>query len=156
MSISQAGQDDLAAIIALEQASFAPEEQWSAQSWVDELAAPDRAVLVRMGPSGNLIGVATFSAVADTADLLRIIVAAEARGKGVAVSLVRAGLDWAAARGAKQMLLEVNPDNAAAVGLYHRFGFTKISRRADYYGSGRDALVMVLAIESSDNWAVSA
>ena len=56
--------------------------------------------------------------------------------------MITAGTEWAEAMGAERMLLEVEVDNASAIALYDRFGFEPIARRTDYYGPGRDALVM--------------
>ena len=120
----------------LEEAGFAEAEQWSEGSWAWELTAEDRCVLTSRDVEGRIIGVATFGCVADMADLHRVVVHAEARGRGVGAALVRAGIEWAQAVGADRMLLEVRPDNASAVGLYQRLGFVPLSRRGDYYGTG--------------------
>ena len=39
------------------------------------------------------------------------------------------------------MLLEVEHENAPALALYERLGFTRIDTRLDYYGPGAHALV---------------
>jgi ribosomal protein S18 acetylase RimI-like enzyme len=46
------------------------------------------------------------------------------------------------------VLLEVAADNSAALALYSRAGFRVISRRADYYGHGRDAVVLSCPLAS--------
>lgn len=143
MIISHARSTDLAEILDLERAGFETREQWSETAWAEELAASDRYVLARLDRDARVLGVATFSCVADMADLNRIVVRPEARGHGVGASLVRAGLDWAAAVGARRMLLEVSPDNEPAMALYRSLGFEPVSARRDYYGPDRDALVMM-------------
>ncbi len=146
MIISAARADDLAAVLALEESGFEPAERWSRGSWQAELDNPDRLVLVRHDARGQVVGVATFSLVADAADLLRVIVAPDSRGRGIGTSLVRAGMDWAKAVGARRMLLEVRPDNDPAVRTYNKLGFTTLNRRRDYYGAGIDAVVMGVAL----------
>jgi ribosomal-protein-alanine N-acetyltransferase len=74
------------------------------------------------------------------------VVAPEARGRGIGGSLVRAGMDWAKAVGARRMLLEVRPDNVPAVRTYEKLGFTALNTRRDYYGTGADALVMAVRL----------
>jgi ribosomal-protein-alanine N-acetyltransferase len=52
-------------------------------------------------------------------------------------------VDHAMARGARWMTLEVRPSNAAARGLYRKFGFRDVARRKRYYSdNGEDAIVM--------------
>ena len=152
MIITHARGTDLADILDLERAGFEAGEQWSETAWAEELSASDRYVLARLDRDARVLGVATFSWVADVADLNRVVVRPDARGHGVGASLVRAGLEWAAAVGARRMLLEVSPHNDPAVALYRSLGFKPVSARRDYYGPGRDALVMVreLACDEQD------
>ncbi len=155
MIITHASPADLDGILALEEDGFAPGEQWSPALWSEELAAPDHLVLTNTDADGRLLGVATFTVAEDMADLQRVVVHSQARGRGIGAALVRAGVEWAEALGANRMLLEVRTDNLPAVALYHRLGFDKISRRQDYYGPGRDAYVMLRALgEEDDVWAL--
>lgn len=146
MIISSARTADLEEIHALEEAAFDRPQRWSREAWQAELGNADRLVLVRHDARGLVIGVATFSLAGDMADLLRVIVAPDSRGRGIGGSLVRAGMEWAKAVGAGRMLLEVRPDNAPAVRTYQRLGFSTLDRRRDYYGSGVDALVMAVKL----------
>lgn len=154
MIITHARETDLADILELERAGFDAAEQWSDAAWAEELASPDRYVLARLDREARIIGVATFSCVAEMADLHRVIVRPDARGQGVGASLVRAGLDWASAVGGRRMLLEVRPDNQPAVDLYRGLGFEPVTTRRDYYGPGRDALVMLRTLRDADAWSV--
>lgn len=45
------------------------------------------------------------------------------------------------------MLLEVRPDNEAALRLYQRHGFAPVTTRRDYYGPDRRALVMLAELD---------
>lgn len=139
--IDRAGAADLDAIMALERDGFDAGARWSDASWRAELTGPDRCVLVDR--DGTVVrGVATFQVVAEVADLHRVVVAPDRRGRGIARALVGAGLAWAAGRRARHVLLEVEHDNVAALALYRPLGFTELARRRDYYGAGRHALVM--------------
>ncbi len=146
MIISSARADDLDQILVLEEAGFDRPLRWSREAWQAELDNPERLVLVRHDARGLVVGVATFSLAADMADLLRVIVAPDSRGRGIGGSLIRAGMDWAKAVGARRMLLEVRPDNASAVRTYEKLGFATLDRRRDYYGTGVDALVMAVKL----------
>jgi ribosomal-protein-alanine acetyltransferase len=145
-AIRAGGADDLAALVGLERAGFAPERAWSFPLLRMELGAPHSLVLVaeeRISEERCLaLGYAAFRIVADEAELLRVTVAPEARRRGVARALVEAGLAEAARRGADRCFLEVRPDNPTAVRLYETLGFREAGRRAGYYHDGSDALVM--------------
>ncbi len=146
MIVSRATVADLDAILALEESGF-DRSRWSRTAWLAEIEADDRCVLVDRDAEEKVVAVATFSAVADTADLLRVVVAPEHRGEGLARELVRAGIQWAQAFGATRLLLEVEETNDAARRLYDRTGFRPIARRDNYYGAGRHALVCALDLE---------
>ncbi len=146
MIVACAGPADLDAICDLEEAGF-DRSRWSRTAWLAELEADDRYVLIDRAADGTVIAVATFSAVADTADLLRVVVAPDQRGRGIAQGLVRAGIQWAQAFGATRLLLEVEETNDAARRLYDKAGFRPIARRDDYYGPGRHALVCELELQ---------
>lgn len=76
--------------------------------------------LVYRDAAGALCGVATFALAGDVVDLLRVIVAPDARGRGLGRSLVRAGL--VGVRGAERVMLEVDAANAPALALYRGLG----------------------------------
>lgn len=112
-------------------------------AWSLQRARPtDTRVSRQARPAEELLGVATFQLVADTADLHRVVVAPDQRGRGIGRALVEAGITWAAERHGRRMLLEVEHDNDPALALYRRLGFADLARRRDYYGAGRHALVM--------------
>lgn len=147
MSVEAARSTDLAQIVALEELGFDPASRWTSRSWADELVGPDRFVVVSRDASGDVEAVATSQCVPPDADLHRVVVHPERRRRGIAAVLVTESLAWATQQGAERMLLEVESDNAAAQGLYTALGFSEISRRRDYYGAGRDALVMERRLE---------
>jgi GNAT superfamily N-acetyltransferase len=63
-----------------------------------------------------------------------LFVRADARRAGVGDALIAIAIDQAAERGAKRIELDTNEDNAGALALYERHGFTNHSKG----GSGRD------------------
>lgn len=141
MIISTAHHDDMAALLALEEAGFEASERWSEASWQAELDNDQRLVLVSR-EHDQIEAVASFGVLDDTAELLRVIVAPERAGRGVARKLLSVGKQWAGQAGAERMLLEVRHDNMAALRLYQATGFEPIAQRPDYYGPGRHAVVM--------------
>ncbi len=64
-----------------------------------------------------------------------VYVREEARRKGVGEALVQAAIGRAGERGARRIELDTNEENAAALALYERLGF---SARSKSGGGGRD------------------
>ncbi|MFX4272303.1 ribosomal protein S18-alanine N-acetyltransferase [Propionibacteriaceae bacterium Y1685] len=143
MIIRPAREADLDPVLDWEEASFERGERWSRASWAGELAAEDRDVLIA-DLDGVPVGVITVQTVFPSSDLHRVVVGPEWRRRGVARALVRAGVDAVRNRGARKMLLEVRYDNEPAIELYGRYGFEQLTVRKDYYGPGKDALIMKL------------
>lgn len=143
--IAPATPEDLDAIVALEEAGFDAASRWSPDAWRAELKGSDRLVVVERD-AGTVRAAATFSCVADTADLLRVVVRPEDRRLGLASELVRHGRRWAAEQGAERLLLEVEADNRPALWLYVKLGFEPLAERRDYYGAGRHAVVMEVKV----------
>ena len=145
MRVRVATPEDVPAVTALEAAVFGP-DAWSATSVREELTGPRRRAWVAGDP---VAGYAVSAHTGEVVDLQRVAVAPDARGRGVASSLVSTLLDTARRDGASRVLLEVADDNEAALALYARHGFAEIDRRPGYYRDGRDALVLELTLEAS-------
>ena len=94
-------------------------------------------------PATSLAGYAGLLVPGPEADVQTIAVAPSAQGRGVGTRLLRALTARAARSGARSLLLEVRADNAAAIALYEREGFERISVRRRYYQPGDvDAWIM--------------
>jgi ribosomal-protein-alanine N-acetyltransferase len=141
-SLLPARLDDLPAILRLEEEGFGPDERWSERSWSGELLGQGRTVLVARG--AQPAGVITLGTVGEVADLHRIVVAPVYRRQGLALRMVRAGLLAVRHLGARLVMLEVEYTNLGAIALYQRLGFEQVRVRRDYYGPGRDALILRL------------
>lgn len=145
--IDRATDADLAALVGIERLCFGA-DAWSETLVRAELDAPSRSVVV-VRDAGIVLGYASVMSSVDIADLQRIAVRPDRRGRGHGRSLLAEAMRVAALGGADRMLLEVAADNAAAIALYHSAGFTEIDRRVGYYGSGRDALVLGRSLDAA-------
>lgn len=148
MTLRTATTDDLDAIMAIEHRSF-PTDAWSTQAMALELGSPHGRYLVDEH-EGAVIGYGGVRALdgAGDADIQTIAFDAEYRGAGRGRALLRALLDTAVERGAREVFLEVRADNPGAEGLYRSEGFEEIGRRPRYYQPDDvDAIVMRLVLQ---------
>lgn len=113
---------------------------WSAAMLAEELDGPGRWYVVADLPTGpdaapeeRLAGYAGLWFDGDDAHVMTIGVARAHQGRGIGGALLAALVGRAHSLGARALLLEVRVDNAPALALYERFGFTRLRRRRGYY-----------------------
>ena len=115
---------------------------WDAAALADLLT--QAGVFAIEQPDGFIL----LRTVADEAEILTLAVHPQARRHGLGARLVGEGATEAAARGATRLFLEVADDNAAALALYARAGFSEAGRRPGYYarpdGGRQDGLILAL------------
>ena len=126
---------DLPAVAALE-ARGMHGGGWSEAQLADELARPDGHVLVAL--DRGLLGHAVGRDLAGEGEVLSIVVAPEARRRGLGSALLLALLE----RLEGPTFLEVRASNVAARGLYAGHGFAEVGVRPRYYKDGEDAVLM--------------
>ena len=80
----------------------------------------------------------------DECELLSIAVEQAERGKGLAKMLMEHCHKELVKLGAKNFFLEVRENNTAAISLYKKLGYEKISERKGYYTNGENATIMKL------------
>lgn len=132
--VSAAHAEVLAAIHAQ---CYPPDEAWSSTVFGLQLEVPTAFCL--FDTRGGLV---LARVVLDESEIVTLAVAPAVRRQGLAEALLRAARDQAWRQGADKMFLEVDVNNTAARALYDKLGFQPIGRRAGYYASGADALVM--------------
>jgi [ribosomal protein S18]-alanine N-acetyltransferase len=116
---------DVPAIVDIDAAAF--DDFWR----FDELAlreatrATPRAH-TRVGPTGALLGYALFGRAGTTGYVQRLAVIPDEQGSGLGRALLGDGLVWLHAHGATRALVNTQEDNARALDLYVRAGFTRL------------------------------
>ncbi len=130
---------DIPAVAALEAAIYP--QPWSPRVFFDELAMDSREYVVAHDERGSVLGYGGLLLVEEDAHITTVAVAPEARGHRIGTKLMLSLVDHALEAGARHLTLEVRITNAAAQGLYTRFGFDPVGRRKNYY-KDEDALVM--------------
>lgn len=104
---------------------------------VDELEQPGVAVYVARDATKRALGIAALvggAGTASSAELKRMFVHPDARGRGVAGRLL-AGIETdAAARGIREIVLETGPESHAALSFYRSAGFREVPLFGQYVG----------------------
>jgi len=113
---------------------------WTASQFVGATAPPS-SVLV-WEEDGALLGYAAVQVVGYEAYLQNLMVPPDLRRRGHGGRLLQKVMIWVQSRGAARLLLDVAAENADAVRLYERSGFSTLERRRRSYPRGEDALVM--------------
>jgi RimJ/RimL family protein N-acetyltransferase len=75
---------------------------------------------------------------------LGLMVAANARRRGIGRALLRQSVDWARDVGIRKLELHVFPHNEAAIALYEDFGFRREGYRKSHYRRGPEYLDAIL------------
>jgi ribosomal-protein-alanine N-acetyltransferase len=104
----------------------------------------DRAVVahrIRRRAEGEIIGFVVSRKAADEAEILSVAIAPRLRGRGLARRLLVDHMALLVRLRVRQLFLEVEEGNQAAITLYKRLGFGEIGRRKGYY-AGVDAITM--------------
>lgn len=135
---------DIEPVMAIELELFG-DEAWSETMFWSELAEHgSRAYVVAVDDVDAVAGYAGLCAYPPhEAYVQTIAVATSHQHHGLGTRLLRLLIDDALSRRCRHLDLEVRADNAVAITLYERHGFTSIGRRRGYYQpSGTDAVVM--------------
>jgi ribosomal protein S18 acetylase RimI-like enzyme len=147
ISVRKAAANDLAALVALEVATF-EFDRISRDQWRRHIASDSAWVLVA-GPRGRIDGAAVvfYRRNSRRARLYSLAVADAARGQGLATALLAAAEAEARRRGCNALYLEVRTENRAAIALYERQGYRRAARLPGFYEDGADAWRYTRALE---------
>jgi [ribosomal protein S18]-alanine N-acetyltransferase len=122
---------------------------WPSADFASYIAGRDTPVYVACDAKRKIAGFAMLRLAADEAELITIAVEPRWRKKGVGRALMNALFADLRTTPARRLFLEVAADNPAALRLYARLGFAKISERQGYYArpDGRPATAIVMACD---------
>ena len=140
---------DLSAVLRIEEAAF--DEAWSLRLFEEELAQRTSRAYRAAWLGTELVAYGGIMAIDDEAHLNNIAVAETERGTGLGTVLLCDLVRTSLARGLAHLTLEVQVGNEPALALYRRFGLAPVGVRPDYYGPGRNGLIMwVRDIDTGD------
>jgi ribosomal-protein-alanine N-acetyltransferase len=136
---------DLATFVQLDKELF-PHAMWSQEHYENDYKGVPRThfFTVAVNDENQIVGYAAVMVPAPgvEADVLTIGVIPEHRKSGIGRAFMAQLESWAIDKESNAMMLEVAVENIAAIAMYESLGYSRISERKNYYGSGRDALVM--------------
>ncbi|KKB07897.1 ribosomal protein S18-alanine N-acetyltransferase [Devosia chinhatensis] len=119
---------------------------WPSEDFASFLGDRTSPAYIACDSRRRIAGFALIRLAADESELLTIAVDPRWRGKGLGKALMDAVFADLMLSPARRMFLEVDEQNEAAIRLYARLGFARISARKGYYarpdGSAATALVM--------------
>lgn len=133
--------DDIAAVTAIERASFSA--GWPKTAFEHELKNNAVARYLVLERKNAVLGFAGIWLMLDEAHVVTVAVLPSERRRGFARRLVLALLDRAVEEGMTNATLECRVSNEAARSLYREFGFHEVGTRKRYYeDNGEDAVIM--------------
>lgn len=114
------------AAVAIDSAAFKVRWRLGAIGLAEAKDATSRSGFLTLEHDDSLVGFAIVGVSGPVAYLQRVAVLPKHSGQGFGRSLVRASADWGRSRGGRSMMLNTQPENQAAAGLYESEGFRKL------------------------------
>ncbi|MDE5937546.1 MAG: ribosomal protein S18-alanine N-acetyltransferase [Lachnospiraceae bacterium] len=132
--------EDVPFISRLEEETFSM--PWSAESFLQMIEKEDTAYFVAE-EDGRLLGGCGLLLIAGEGNITNVVVAPEARRRGVATGLLTYLMSEGNRAGLTAYTLEVRVSNTAAIGLYGKLGFVSEGVRPGFYEKPtEDAMIM--------------
>ena len=133
--------------------THAEEAQRTDDVWAARLAAPALGSHLQGWPfaaevDGTPVGLAWVKMEGAHASVYQVWVAPEARGRGVGAALLDAAINWARARNAKEVRLDVTSGDGAAARLYRRMGFVDTGAPVPMAGRSTFEQALVLRLDA--------
>jgi ribosomal-protein-alanine acetyltransferase len=138
IEIRRAHLNDLPSILRIERTSF-DRDAWDREIFLDYLHRSANSEFLVAAIDRKVIGYALAFRSETRAEIHSIAVAPAARGRGVAVALLKRILTLLRQQGFQTVSLDVRLENEAAISLYRKLGFERVRRVNGYYEDGAPA-----------------
>lgn len=132
---------DWARVLEIDRVAFEGFWRMSIHGLTEALASTDQAAVLVVEDAGRVLGYAIAGSKWGIGYLQRVAVEPEAGGRGLGRDLVRASLRWARTSGARNLVLNVRPENERAKRLYHREGLTQATTNLRILSYGQSTLL---------------
>lgn len=130
---------DVGAIMNLEQGSII--HPWTENDIKTLITDMNKRCIVA-DLDGEIVCYVGAESVLDECNIGNIVTAKEHRGNGYATTVLGVLLNLLRQNGISKVFLEVEDGNEPAISLYKKHGFAQYGYRRDYYGQGKDAILM--------------
>ena len=140
MKIRRVRTEDVNELMRLEEGSI--EHPWTSEDLM-KLATDQNKAGFAAEEDGKIIGYIGLSFILDEAEIGNLVVDKDFRRQGIGGSLIEEVKEFLKDQGIAKVFLEVAEDNESAKALYLKSGFRSFNIRKDYYGRGRNALLML-------------
>lgn len=127
--VTEMASPDLSRLAIIDDRAFTADWRVGRGGLEDALDATPTSIVFAVLDGDVPVGFAIVGATAGVAYLQRLAVDPDHEGGGIGSSLVRSACQWARRRGAHTMLLNTQPENRTAAGLYLREGFVVLGPR---------------------------
>jgi ribosomal-protein-alanine N-acetyltransferase len=118
---------------------------WNETSIMEMLDNTDYGVILARY-KGKDLGYIAYKKIIDEWEIERVVVNKGARNQGVARLMLVRLIEMAKQVNISKIILEVNEMNYPAYRLYSSMGFVEDGKRKDYYGKGKNAILMSMKI----------
>jgi ribosomal-protein-alanine N-acetyltransferase len=135
--------EDAHAVVAIESETFS--SPWRRETFLELIDRTTAELLVMVHGDEEVVGYAVLWCILDQGEIANIAIASHMRGRGLGRQLLTEVLDVARDRGVATVFLEVRESNAAALSLYHSFGFAQVGQRRGYYDRPREDARILMA-----------
>jgi ribosomal-protein-alanine N-acetyltransferase len=116
--------------------------KWPAEAFAKEIRQPYAKIYKIENDKRAAVGFISYRVSLDIAEITNFAVSGPYRGLGLGAALLGATLDILKRGGVKEVTLEVNVNNEAALGLYSKFLFERAAVRKKFYNNTDDAALM--------------
>ena len=145
ISLRYMKKEDIDGVLTVEKESFST--PWTEKLFYDEVENPRTVYFVAVTDNGEIVGYGGMWHVVDEGQITNIAVKKNCRGEGVGSKILESLIKWAKDNEILVIQLELREGNAAAFGLYEKYGFSVVGKRKDYYKNPtEDAILMDLAV----------
>ena len=114
---------------------------WSPEVLKSELTGENKRYIVAKLEK-KIVGFCGIMINFDEIEIMNIVVKKFYRGKGIGKELLNEIIKKSQELNCKNIFLEVNEKNIAALKMYESAGFKQVGRRRRYYNSKDDAIIM--------------
>ena len=130
---------DLRSIFLIEEVVFS-KEHWTIEMIADELEDIPEKITWVIEQSQNILGYCMVRLFNNEVNIINMAITPSFQGKGLGRLLLDHMLNQIPSK--SSVFLEVKEGNFPAINLYQKAGFQQIAIRKNYYGDGKNAVIM--------------